>query len=51
VQAAEAAVGAWRDEGSLPFPNFSPQQVGRLRGSLAYPPPGSPVASTGQPGA
>jgi MscS family membrane protein len=44
TQAAEAQVCQWRLENSLPFPNFSPEQVERIRGSLAYPPPGSPEA-------
>jgi MscS family membrane protein len=41
VQAAEAQVRQWRDEGGLPFPNFSSEQIERMRGSLVYPPPGS----------
>ena len=45
TQAAEATVRTWRDEGSLPFPNFSPEQVGQIRGSIAYPPRGSTEAS------
>jgi MscS family membrane protein len=40
-KAAEAQVHQWRDEGRLPFPNFSPEQVQRMRGALVYPPPGS----------
>ena len=36
---AEARVREWRDEGSLPFPNFSPEQAGQIRGSIVYPPP------------
>jgi MscS family membrane protein len=48
VRAAEAAVRAWRDEGALPFPDFSPEQVRQLRGSVTYPPPGSTAA--GRPG-
>lgn len=44
VSAAEASVQAWRAEGALPFPNFSPEQASRLRGGVAYPPPGSPAA-------
>ena len=43
-QAAEAQVRQWRDEGYLPFPNFSPDQKERMRGSLVYPPPGSTEA-------
>ena len=45
AQQAEARVRAWRDEGSLPFPNFSPEQAGRIRGSIVFPPPGSTAAS------
>jgi MscS family membrane protein len=45
AQAAEARVQAWRDEGSLPFPNFSAEQTGQIRGSIAFPPPGSTAAS------
>jgi MscS family membrane protein len=41
TDAAEAQVRQWRDEGRLPFPNFSPEQMRQLRGSLVYPPPGS----------
>jgi len=44
VQAAEAQVRQWRDESSLPFPNFSPEQMQLRRGSLVYPPPGSTEA-------
>ena len=43
-RAAEATVRAWREAGTLPFPDFSPEYSGRLRASLAYPPPGSPTA-------
>ena len=42
TQAAEAHVRQWRQEGCLPFPDFSPEQVQRMRGALVYPPPGSP---------
>lgn len=41
TQAAEAEVHRWRADGHLPFPNFSPEQIRGLRGSLAYPPPGA----------
>jgi len=44
VGAAEARVRAWRDEGSLPLPNFAPEQTAKIRGSIAYPPPGSTEA-------
>jgi MscS family membrane protein len=45
VRAAEASVRAWREEGALPMPNFSADQARRIRGSVIYPPPGSPDAS------
>jgi MscS family membrane protein len=45
VQAAEASVRAWREEGALPMPNFSADQARRIRGSVTFPPMGSPDAS------
>jgi MscS family membrane protein len=48
VEAAEAAVRAWRADGSLPFPNFSPEQARELRGSVVFPPPGSVAAPGGR---
>ena len=45
TEVAEAQVRQWRDEGRLPFPNFSAEQMERIRGSLVYPPPGSTAAS------
>ena len=45
ARAAETRVREWRDEGSLPFPNFSPEQAARIRGSIVFPPPGSMEAS------
>ena len=46
TEAAEAQVRQWRDEGRLPFPDFSPEQVRQMRGAVAYPPPGSSEGST-----
>jgi len=46
TEGAEAQVRQWRDEGRLPFPNFSPEQVRQMGGAVAYPPPGSSEAST-----
>ena len=43
---AEAEVRQWREEGSLPFPNFPPERLEQMRGQVAYPPPGSPGATT-----
>ncbi len=45
TEVAEAQVRQWRDEGRLPFPNFSTEQIRQMRGSMANPPPGSPDAS------
>jgi MscS family membrane protein len=42
AKAAEAQVRKWREEGHLPFPDFSPEQKNQIRGSRAYPPEGSP---------
>lgn len=39
--AAEAEVRCWREEGRLPFPDFTREHAQRIRGTLAYPPPGS----------
>ena len=44
---AEEAVRAWRDEGTLPFPGFSPETVSGLDDTLDYPPRGS--IQEGQP--
>lgn len=46
TEAAEAQVRQWRDEGRLPFPNFSPDRIRQMRSSVTYPPPGSPEATT-----
>ena len=45
TEAAEAQVRQWRDEGRLPFPNFSTEQVRQMHGTVAYPPSDSPDAS------
>ena len=39
---AEAQVRTWREEGRLPFPDFSPEQKNQLRGSSIDPPTDSP---------
>ena len=46
AESAEAQVRQWREAGRLPFPNFSPEQIAQLRGTVPYPPPGSPEAAT-----
>ncbi|MCC7325664.1 MAG: hypothetical protein IT521_02520 [Burkholderiales bacterium] len=43
-----AAVQEWREQGALPFPNFSPEQAGRIRGSVVCPPAGTTAASLGR---
>jgi small-conductance mechanosensitive channel len=42
---AEQAVANWRQSDRLPFPDFTPDEVRQLDGSLDYPPKGSPCAS------
>ncbi len=50
ARVAEAEVARWREEGHLPFPNFSPEEMRQMKGSVAYPPPGSPGAIDGDRG-
>jgi MscS family membrane protein len=45
AQGAEARVQEWRDKGTLPFPNFSPEQARQIRGTIKYPPAGSTAAA------
>jgi MscS family membrane protein len=45
TEVAEAQVCQWREEGRLPFPNFSTEQIQQMHGTVAYPPPGSLGAS------
>ncbi len=40
-KAAEAQVQAWRSKGTLPFPEFPPEQREQLRDTLDFPPEGS----------
>ena len=40
-RAAAEAVGRWRDQGELPFPDHRPVRVSQLEGTLEYPPKGS----------
>jgi MscS family membrane protein len=39
----EATLASWRREDRLPFPNHSPEAIAELRGTLDYPPKGSPA--------
>ena len=40
---AEAIVRGWREQGQLPFPDFTPAEISEIRDSLPYPPPESAV--------
>jgi MscS family membrane protein len=42
VQQAEAYVQEWRDQRAMYLPKFPPETIANLRGSLDYPPAGSP---------
>jgi MscS family membrane protein len=44
TEAAEAQVRQWRDQGTLPFPDFSAEEIQRMRETSAYPTPDSPDA-------
>ena len=46
TESAETQVRQWREEGRLPFPNFPPEHIQQMRGTVSYPPPGSPEAVT-----
>lgn len=43
---AESRVREWREQKALYLPEFPPEKIGELRGSLEYPPPGSPSSNT-----
>ena len=43
-EAATNHVGAWREDGNLPFPTPTEEQIERLADTLDYPPRGSPGA-------
>lgn len=49
ARAAEAEVRRWRAEGTLPLPEFQPERVARLAGTLDYPPNGSPEQQRAAP--
>jgi MscS family membrane protein len=42
VRMAEAHVREWRAQQALYLPNFPPEKIEELKGSLDYPPAGSP---------
>jgi MscS family membrane protein len=41
---AERAVTDWREEHALPFPDFPPAEISKMRGSIPYPPADSALA-------
>ncbi len=43
-EAAEKVVAEWREEKELPFPDFPPAEISKMRGSVIYPPADSAVA-------
>jgi MscS family membrane protein len=43
---AEEEVRAWREQNELPFPDFAPDTIARLKDTTGYPPRGSAVAKT-----
>jgi hypothetical protein len=42
VQEVQARVKQWRDQQTLYLPNFPPEKIAELKGSLDYPVAGSP---------
>jgi MscS family membrane protein len=50
ARAAETRVGEWRDRRELYLPRFPEPAVAALRGSLPYPPEGSPAPGGGRSG-
>jgi len=45
TEEALTQVQQWRERGELPFPDFRPDQVGKSRDPVEYPPPGSSLRS------
>jgi MscS family membrane protein len=41
--AVHEEVQKWRDAGKMPFPDFAPEEIAKIRDSLPYPPPDSAV--------
>lgn len=46
---AEAAVAGWREGGSLPFPNFTVDEITAAQNTLNYPPEGAPAVAAQVP--
>ena len=43
-EAAEHVVAEWREDQDLPFPDFKPAEISKMRGTIAYPPADSALA-------
>ena len=43
AEQAEARVQQWREQRQLPFPDFTPAQISKIRDSLSYPAPDSAI--------
>jgi MscS family membrane protein len=41
TQEAILKVQEWREKGELPFPDFAPETIAKMKNRLGYPPPGS----------
>jgi MscS family membrane protein len=49
VQEVEAQVKEWKEKDMLYLPNFPPEKIAELRGTLEYPPTGSSSSASPQP--
>jgi MscS family membrane protein len=49
TQEVEAQVKEWKENNMLYLPNFPPEKIAELRGTLKYPPAGSPGSASAQP--
>jgi MscS family membrane protein len=49
IEQAEASVQEWRGQRTMYLPKFPPETIAKLRGSLDYPPAGSPGDDRGAP--
>ena len=47
-ESAIATVRQWRDQGKLPFPDFSPETIKEIDNALEYPPPDSALRNKGK---
>jgi len=50
AEAAQDQVRQWREQGSLPFPDFSFDHLRKIHGTVDFPPAGSPKSSSSRTG-